>query len=90
MQSMKLVHPIEFDIDYPNRQRDRASTAVRPLITLPILFVLAALGGPALSATRAGGGLFFIGLASGLLASMHRFAIGLLGVRGWCSNGMCA
>ena len=22
--------------------------------------------------------------------SMHRFAIGLLGVRGWCSNGMCA
>ena len=67
MQTMKPSHPIEFDIDYPNRQRDRASTAVRPLITLPILFVLAALGGPALGATRAGGGLFFIGLASGLL-----------------------
>ena len=67
MQTMKPSHPIEFDIDYPNRQRDRASTAVRPLITLPILFVLAALGGPALGATRAGGGLFFLGLASGLV-----------------------
>ena len=67
MQSTKLNHPIEFDIDFPDHQRDRASTLLRPLLVIPILVVLAALGGPALGGARRGGGLFFIGLASGLV-----------------------
>ena len=67
VQSTKRNHPIAFDIDFPDRQRDRASTILRPLLVIPVLVLLAALGGPALSAARGGGGLFFIGLASGLV-----------------------
>ena len=67
MQSMQLKRPIEFDIEFPDRERDRLSTVFRPFLAVPILVVLAALGGPALGGARAGGGLFFIGLASGLV-----------------------
>jgi hypothetical protein len=59
--------PVQFDIDYPDRQRARISILFRALIAIPILVVLAMLGGPALGGARAGGGLFFIGLASGLV-----------------------
>jgi hypothetical protein len=67
MQSMTPNHPVEFDVDYPDRQLDRVSTFFRPVFAIPMLVVLAVLGGPALGAGRDGGGLFFIGLASGLL-----------------------
>ena len=67
MQPTTPTHPIDFDVDYPERQLDRVSTFLRPLFAIPILVVLAALGGPALGAERNGGGLFFIGLASGLI-----------------------
>jgi hypothetical protein len=39
----------------------------RLVLAVPVLVVLAVLGGPALGAGRNGGGLFFIGLASGLV-----------------------
>ena len=58
---------IEFDIEFPEGQRNRASVVFRPLLAIPILIVLAALGGPAIGGARGGGGLFFIGLASGLV-----------------------
>jgi len=66
MQSTTSNHPVEFDIDYPDRPLDRVSTFFRLLFALPILVVLAALGGPAFGG---GGGdwLFFVGLASGIL-----------------------
>ena len=66
MQSTTSNHPVEFDIDYPDRPLDRVSTFFRLLFALPILVVLAALGGPAFGG---GGGdwLFFVGLASGML-----------------------
>ena len=66
MQSMTPTHPVEFDVDYPDAQLNRVSTFFRLLFAVPILVVLAALGGPAFGG---GGGdwLFFIGLASGLL-----------------------
>ena len=67
MQSIKLHRPIEFDVEFPDRQRDRLSTVLRPLMVIPVLVVLAALGGPALGGAQGGGGLFFIGLASGLV-----------------------
>ncbi len=67
MQSTTPTHPVEFDVDYPDRQLDRVSTLLRPLFAIPILVVVAVLGGPALDAGRDGGGLFFIGLASGLI-----------------------
>jgi len=66
MQSTTSNHPVEFDVDYPDRPLDRVSTFFRLLFALPILVVLAALGGPAFGG---GGGdwLFFVGLASGML-----------------------
>ena len=67
MQSNKLNNPIDLDIEFPDGQRNRASVVFRPLLAIPILVVLAALGGPALGGARGGGGLFFIGLASGLV-----------------------
>jgi len=67
MQPTTATHPVEFDVDYPDRPLDRFSTLLRPLFAIPILVVLAVLGGPALGAGRDGGGLFFIGLASGLI-----------------------
>jgi hypothetical protein len=60
-------HPVEFHVDYPDRQLNRVSTLFRLFLAVPILVVLAVLGGPALGAGRNGGGLFFIGLASGLV-----------------------
>ena len=65
MLSMTPAYPIEFDVDYPDRPLDRVSTLLRAVYAIPILIVLAALGGPALGGD--GGGLFFIGLASGLV-----------------------
>ena len=67
MRFSTLNQSIEFDIDYPDRPRDRASTFFRALMAIPILVVLVALGGPALGGAQGGGGLFFIGLASGLV-----------------------
>jgi len=63
---MTPTHPVEFDVDYPEGQLDRLSTALRPLFAIPILVVLALLGGPAVAGGD-DGGLFFIGLASGLI-----------------------
>ncbi len=67
MQSISPRYPVELHVDYPERPPNRLSTLFRPFLALPILVVLAALGGPAFGAGRNGGGLFFIGLASGLV-----------------------
>jgi hypothetical protein len=67
MQPMPATHPVEFDVDYPDRQLSRVSTLLRAVYAIPILIVLAFLGGPALGAAGDSGGLFFIGLASGLV-----------------------
>jgi hypothetical protein len=66
MPSTTTNHPVEFDVDYPDRSLDRVSTFFRLLFAVPILIVLAAVGGPAFGG---GGGdwLFFVGLASGML-----------------------
>ena len=66
MQSTTTNHPIEFDVEYPEHRLNRVSTFFRLIFAVPILVVLAALGGPAFGG---GGGdwLFFVGLASGLL-----------------------
>jgi len=65
MQTLTPNHPVEFDVDYPDRRLDRVSTLFRLVFALPILVLLATLGGPAFG----GGGdwLFFVGLASGLV-----------------------
>ncbi len=66
MQPMTSNHPVEFDVEYPDRPLNRVSTLFRLVFAIPILVVLAALDGPAFGG---GGGdwLFFVGLASGLV-----------------------
>ena len=67
MQSMTTSHPVEFDVEYPDHPLDRVSTLFRLIFALPILALLATLGGPAFGGGGGGDGLFFIGLASGLV-----------------------
>ena len=67
MQSMTSSHPVEFDVEYPDRPLDRVSSFFRLLFAVPILILLATLGGPAFGGGGGGDGLFFIGLASGLV-----------------------
>jgi hypothetical protein len=65
MQPM-TSHPVTFDIDRPDRPLDRLSSFFRIFFAVPILVVLAAIGGPAFGATN-GDGLAFAGIASGIL-----------------------
>ncbi len=67
MQSMTVTHPVEFDVDYPDRQLDRVSSFFRIVFAIPILVVLAALSGPAFDAGRDDGGFVLAGLAGGIL-----------------------
>lgn len=66
MQPMTPGHPVEFNVDYPDRQLNRLSSAFRLLFAIPILVVLAAIGGPAFSGGN-DDGLVVAGVASGIL-----------------------
>jgi hypothetical protein len=66
MQPLMPTHPVDFDVDYPDRQLDRVSTLLRPVFAIPILIVLALLGGPAIAGGD-GDGPLFVGLAGGLI-----------------------
>ena len=67
MQPMTPSYPVELDVDYPDRPLDRVSSVFRIFFALPILIVLAAIGGPAFSDGRDESGLLFTGLAGGIL-----------------------
>ena len=66
MQPMS-THPVEFDVDRPDRQLDRLSSFFRLLFAIPILILLASIGGPAFGGDRDSDGLFLMGLAGGIL-----------------------
>src|SRR3954454_24118395 len=61
------THPVQFSVDYPDRSLNRATTAFRAVVALPILAVLAAVSGgvwqwssdSGLADAGAGGVLFF-------------------------------
>ena len=55
MQSLTPTHPVEFEVEYPDRPLDRLSTLFRLIFALPILVLLAALGGPAFGGGAATG-----------------------------------
>ena len=61
-----IADPITFNIGYPDHPRNRTSVAFRAPAAIPILVMLVALGGPAFGGGQSGG-LYFIGLASGLV-----------------------
>ena len=66
MQPRTLEHPVQLDVDYPDRPLDRLSSAFRLLTILPVLAVLATIGGPALGGDGFGD-LLCLGLAGGVL-----------------------
>ena len=66
MQPTTIEHPVQLDVDYPDRPLDRLSSAFRLLTILPVLAVLAAIGGPALEGGDFGD-LLCLGLAGGVL-----------------------
>jgi hypothetical protein len=61
-----IDHPIQLQVDYPERPLDRLSSAFRLLAVLPLLAVLATIGGPALGGDGFGD-VLFLGLAGGVL-----------------------
>ena len=65
MQPMP-THPVAFDVDRPDRPLDRLSSVFRIFFAVPILIVLASIGGPAFGGTD-GDGAAFAGVASGIL-----------------------
>ena len=46
--SAQSSYPVQFDVDYPDRDLNRLSTAFRIFTAIPILIVAAVIGGPAL------------------------------------------
>jgi hypothetical protein len=63
---MTSSYPVEFDVEYPDRELDRVSTFFRIIFAIPILIVLATLGESA-SNGRDEGGFFFAGVVGGIL-----------------------
>ncbi len=49
------AHPLEFDVEYPDRDLDRLTTAFRILTVIPIAIVLGAIDGSFTLTTAAGG-----------------------------------
>ena len=47
------TYPLEFDVEYPDRQLNRLTSALRIFTVIPILIVLASIGGSTEFATRA-------------------------------------
>src|SRR5437764_8861481 len=61
------AYPVQFSVDYPDRELDRLTTFFRPIMAVPILLVLAAISGGTLRFSQAGtagllgsGGLLFL------------------------------
>ena len=67
MQPLTSSYPVQFDVEYPDRPLDRISSFFRILFAIPILVVLATIGGPAFADGTDYSGLFFVGLAGAIL-----------------------
>ena len=62
----ELPYPVQFSVDYPDRDLNRLTTAFRVIVAIPILIVLGAVGyewgdyGPGARAAAGTGGLLFL------------------------------
>ena len=52
MQSLTPTHPVEFDVEYPDRPLDRLSTLFRLIFALPILVAARRTGRPGVRRRR--------------------------------------
>src|ERR1700682_2848462 len=63
---MKTAYPVTFSVDFPDRDLDRLTTALRIIVAIPIVFVLSLLTGQSLHyATSANGSNETVALATG-------------------------
>jgi hypothetical protein len=53
-------YPLQFSVEYPDRDLNRVSTGLRIFAAIPILIVLALLGGGGPATFAAGGGILFL------------------------------
>lgn len=67
MQPIASSHPVHLEVDRPDQPLDRFSSFFRIFFAIPILIVLATIGGPAFSEGRDGDGFLFMGLAGAIL-----------------------
>jgi hypothetical protein len=65
------TYPVHLSVDYEPGARDRVTVLVRPLMTLPVLVVLAALGGTT-RAGATGAGILFVATAL-MLVFRHKY-----------------
>ena len=59
------TYPVSYSVEYPDRDLDRLTTLLRPIVAIPILIVLAAMAGGGSEWNDEGGGM--AGAAGGLL-----------------------
>jgi Domain of unknown function (DUF4389) len=62
------AYPVRFDVDYPDRQLNRLTTAFRLIVAIPILIVAATLGGQSDYGARGGSTWMVAGGTGGLLS----------------------
>ena len=60
-------HPVQFDIEYPDRELDRITTFFRPIVAIPILIVLGLLLGGTYEASSQAGRTVVVATGGGLL-----------------------
>ena len=46
MADASAAYPVTFSVEYPDRQLDRLTTFLRPLVAIPILIILGLVTGP--------------------------------------------
>ena len=63
---MPITYPVQYDVDYPDRQLNRLTSALRIFTALPIVIVLSAIGGVSV-VTAAGDTTTVVASGSGLL-----------------------
>jgi len=66
MEPTSPGYPIQFDVDYPDRPRDRTTTLFRLILAIPILVVLATIGATGFGAAG-DDGLSLVCIAAGVL-----------------------
>jgi len=66
-QASSSAYPLQFSVEYPDRQLNRLTTAFRLIVAIPIFVVIGSLGAPEASSASGETGWQFAGGTSGLL-----------------------
>ncbi len=61
MAMQQAMYPVQFSVDYPDRQLNRLTTAFRIIVAIPILIVLGSVSGGTWVGASGAGGVLFMG-----------------------------